>query len=68
MSKKHFEAFASEILAIRQAASDARKQGEFELANRLDSRAAGAEDLVLAVAPKFNPNFDSCRFVEACRP
>lgn len=50
MTKKHFEAFAREILH----------------SNRSTDEKAAAAWIVVRVAQQFNPRFDASRFFKAC--
>lgn len=51
MTKKHFEAFAREILHHPTMTQDEK---------------SAAAALVIRVAKQFNPNFDAYRFEKAC--
>lgn len=72
MSKKHFEAAAEYIRGLHVAARSLRSvvgsEDNQRSAANLEARAAGAEDVCLKIFGDANPRFDSCRFIEACRP
>ena len=54
MTKKHFEAFASQIAADLRNNVATKEQAEY------------AANIVAAVANQFNSRFDRARFMKAC--